>query len=243
MYGTCGDVDHDITRQIFDHYGIKVGGIEHNEDGSVKETMFFTEEFTVESAKGPVTVTVSSRADGEIDTPRGNALLEIKGKGYWPFDWLQKAFTGGYRSAEHGQMSPGHDAMLQRVKEKHKDNYWQTQITMKLTKHKVAYLLYKDRSTGQLGVRNEETGERSGVYVEFEPELFESILQRFAYVKRKLEEGKPPAPEFSDGSKECSYCPFYYMCHGAEKRRVKGQTPAIKYPGPQMEIHLEDDDA
>lgn len=240
MYGTCGDVDHDVTRQILEHFGIEVGGVAHKEDGSVEELMFFTEKFVVETPTGPVEVVISGRADGEIETPRGRALFELKGKGYWPFDWLQKAFVSGFRSKDHGQMPGGHEAMLQRVKEKHKDNYWQTQVMMKLTKHTLTYVLYKDRSTGQLGVVNETTGERSGVYVEFEPELFEQILERFAFVKRKLDEGKPPAPEHSAGSKECSYCPFYYLCHGAEERRAKKKKPVIKYPGPQMEIHLED---
>jgi CRISPR/Cas system-associated exonuclease Cas4 (RecB family) len=241
IYGICGDIDHDVTRQLFENFGVEIGGVQYNDDGSVKEQLFFTEEFSVETPAGTIEVVLSTRADGEIDTPRGkSALLEIKGKGYWVFDWLQKAFTLGFRSAEHGQMEAGHEAMLQRVKEKDKNSYWQTQVTMKLSKKDICYLLYKDRSSGQLGVVNDETGERSGVYVEFDPELFQTILERFAFIKRKLMEGKPPAPEFSAGSKECSYCPFNYMCHGAEERRVKGLKPVVLYPGPQMEIHLED---
>ena len=240
IYGVCGDIDHDATRQIMENFGIEVGGVIHNKDGSVEETMFFTEKFVVDTPTGPVEIVLSGRADGEIMTPLGRALLEIKGQGFYAFDWIQKAFVAGFRSGEHGQMPGGHGALLQRIKEKKRDHYWQCQVAMKLTKHERAYLLYKDRSTGQLGIHNPETGERTGVYIEFEPEVFEEILQRFAFVKCKLLEGKPPAPEHSAKSKDCSYCDFYYLCHGAQERREAKKKPAILYPGPQMEIHLED---
>jgi hypothetical protein len=154
---------------------------------------------------------------------------------YWVYDWLNKAFVAGYN-----RIKAGHRAALARVKEKHKDNYWQCMVTMKLTHKKQCYLLYKDRSTGTLGLHNPETGERMGVYVKFDPEIYEEILQRWAYVKTCLDQKTPPAPEFSAGSKECAYCDFRYLCHDAEDRRARGKKPVIKYPGPQMEIHLED---
>lgn len=231
IYGINGDADHDITRQLMNHHGVRVGGVTFDpETGEAVEHMSVRKEFEVEQAGRTIPIEMACRADGELETPRGSAVLEIKGMGYYPYDWLNKAFVKG-----------GHDGALKRIHDKHKSYVWQTQVTMALTGHKLCYLLVKDRSTGTLGLHNPETGERSGIYIEFDPELFEQIKQRFALIKRKLQDGEPPMPEFADGSNECSWCPFYYMCHGAQVRRNKGEEPAVLYPGPQFEEHLQDE--
>jgi CRISPR/Cas system-associated exonuclease Cas4 (RecB family) len=231
MYGICGDADHDITRQMLRHHGVEVGGVTFLDDGTVDEGAILVEEFDVETPTGEVIqVAVSCRPDGFIDMPGyDNAVLEIKGTGFWPFNWLQKMFC-----------KDGQAGALERVRTKHPDNLAQTQVTMKLSKREKAYLLYKDRSSGQIGLYNEDTGERAGVYIDFDEEMWEEILQRWAFVRKSLNEGKPPAPEYSDGSQSCGWCDFYYMCHGAETRRQKGLTPVIEYDGPKIDIHLED---
>lgn len=232
MYGVAGDADHDITRQLFTHYGIKVTGIQINEDGTIKETMYPRVQFPVEHAGQTYMVDIIARADGQIETPRGDCLLEIKGTGYYRYDWLRKTYEKeGLSGAEA------------RVKAKHSSWYAQCQVTMSLTGLKRTYLVVKDRASATLGVyREDEHGKpilesRTGQYIELDEAAFAQTLQRFAYVMRKLEEGKAPAPEFTAGSMECNYCPFFYLCHGATQREAAGLKPAILYPGPQIDIH------
>ena len=229
MYGIQGDADHDLTRQLFNHYDIPIGAVLSKVDGSMKETKRFRQTFEVELAGRTIEFVVSGRIDGEIDTPQGEAMLEIKGTGYWRNDWMLKDFEKG-----------GHDEAVKRVKRLHKKWYWQMQMSMKGTDHVLAYLVVKDRATATLGLVNRDTGERTGLYLPAEKEVQDEILKRFANVKRFLDKGSPPLPEFPDGSTECKQCPFYYMCHGARKRREAGLEPAIVYPGPQVEEHHED---
>jgi CRISPR/Cas system-associated exonuclease Cas4 (RecB family) len=229
IYGINGDADHDITRQLLTHHGIPVGGVTFEPDGSVKEHMFYRETIPVLQQGRQIPVELTCRADGEIDTPRGNAVLEIKGMGHYPYKWLNKAFEDG-----------GHDAAAAYVREKNKSYVYQCMVTMYLTGHKLCYLLVKDRGTGTLGLHNADTGERSGIYIEFDEELFDEILNRFAYVKRKLEDGEPPQPEYASGSRDCGWCPFNYLCHGATERRARGVEPAVLYPGPQFEEYHEE---
>jgi len=231
VYGILGDVDHDVSRQLLNHHGIPVGGVEFDPvTGEATETMFHREEIMVPLGQREIPITITCRADGEINTPRGMAVLEIKGMGFYPYQWLTKAFE-----------TDGHDGALARVAEKHKSYLYQCQITMALTGHKLCYLLVKDRSTGTLGLHNKETGERSGIYIEFDQELYDEILQRFAYVKKKTEDGEPPVAEFADGSFNCNYCDFHYRCHGAAQRRQRGEEPAILYPGPQFEEYTDNE--
>lgn len=235
MYGVRGDVDHDVTRQILNHHGSTVHGVTYaNGEGAGEESIIVQKNYTVESPVGPIEIMVSGRADGEIDldidpekslpTPGTRALCEIKGTGYWPYDWLNKAYELG-----------GHEAAVKRVKEKHPKWYLQCQATMALTGHTKCYLIIVDRSSGTIGLYNQNTNEREGIVLDFDKAVWEELLQKFAYIKRKLDADEMPPAEFSAKSKECSYCPFYYACHGAAERRQKGLEPVILYPGPQIE--------
>ena len=223
MYGICGDVDHDLTRQLFEGHGVKIGGVTFDDDGQATEHMFFRKDFDVETPAGNVTVQVTARADGEIDTPQGKCLLEVKGMGFYYYKLLNEAFEKG-----------GHQAVIERLYEKHQSYVRQCTVTMALSGHRRCYLLVKDRASGTLGLHNEETGERSGIYLEYDDKLWHEILQRFAYVQRKLGEGEPPRPEFTSGSRECGWCEFRYRCHDMMKRQEAGEEPHIVYPGPQF---------
>jgi CRISPR/Cas system-associated exonuclease Cas4 (RecB family) len=217
MYGVCGDADHDITRQLLKHYGVPVMGVVFEKDGEVTEQLLVRKEFTRTNAQGQdVTVTLTARADGVIDTPRGRCVLEVKGMGYWPYDWLNKAFVAGGEAGAH-----------KRLRDKHGAYYDQCQVTMALTGYKQAYLLPKDRATGTLGLHNAETGERAGLYIEFNEADFEAILQRFVFIASKVDE--PPLPERPSGSYECNFCEYRYRCHD------RFSTGEITYPGPQVE--------
>ena len=238
LFGIGGDAHHDVTRQLFEHTGSPIGGVTYNEDGSVDEHMLVRREYTVRTPDGrDITFDVTSRADGKITTPRGEALCEIKSTGHWPYEWLSSAYTEGFKPVGGDKIPPGHDAALARVKEKHKSWYWQCQVTMALCGYKLCYLIVKDRSGEAIGLHNTETGESGGIYIPFDQVVFDEILQRFAYASRKLADGEKPVAEFAAKSQTCSYCDFRYLCHGAAERRAKGLEPAVLHPGPQFEEH------
>lgn len=230
-YGVAGDADHDITRQLFIHYGVQISGIKQKVDGTIQETIYPRVQFKVQHAGNEYAVDIVARADGQIETPRGPALLEIKGTGFYRYDWLRKTYE-----------KEGIEGADARIKAKHSSWYAQCQVTMALTGLKQTYLVVKDRATANLGVYTTDPNgkpilaSRTGQYIDFDPEFFQNTLQRFAYVMRKLEEGVAPAPEFTAGSMECNYCPFLYMCHAAEQRRAAKLEPAVVYPGPQIDI-------
>lgn len=220
MYGVCGDVDHDMSRALFIQHGVPVGGIDFKEDGEQVELLWYREQIEWNDQ----TFEITARCDGLMpETPHGPALLEIKGMSGFAYDWLNKAF-----------IKDGHAGALERIKKKHQSYYDQCHVSMALSGHKLCYLLPKDRSSGTLGLHNPDTNERSGIYIEFDPEHYKKILDRFAYVTRKLGEGKPPMPEKTPGSRECGWCEFRYRCHDALERKAQGLEPHVVYPGPQV---------
>lgn len=228
MYGIMGDLDHDITRQLLNQSGTEVGHVDYSDGtGEGKEQLQIQKPYRVkrEADGREVEIIVSGRADGSMETPRGRALLEIKGTGFWPYKYLNEAY-------EHG----GQDACLKRIKEKHPSWYAQMQTSMAIFGYDLCYLIVKDRSTGTIGQFNSETGVREGIYIQFDGAFFQRTLQRFAFVHSKLgaDVSDGPKPEFAAKSKECSYCDFRWMCHGAHERRQKGLEPVYLYPGPQF---------
>lgn len=227
MYGIIGDIDHDITRDLLNQSGCTVGHVEYDGDGAPgRETLQGRRIYTVDLNGKDIEVEVSARADGSLNTPKGRALLEIKGISAWAYDWMNKAFING-----------GHQGVVDYIKEKRPGWYSQMQVSMALFGYDICYLIVKDRSSGTLGFRNPETGERSGAYFQFDPDFFRQTLQRFAFVKSKL--GAPddqgPRPEFAAKSKECGFCDWRWRCHGADERRKKGLEPVYLYPGPQQQ--------
>lgn len=223
MYGVCGDVDHDLTRQLFEGHGVPIGGVTISDDGQGQEHMFYREDVTVKLPTGDVVIQLTARADGELETPQGTALLEIKGMGFYYYKLLNEAFEKG-----------GHQAVLERLRDKHQSYLRQCMVTMFLSGHRLCYLVVKDRASGTIGLVNEETGERSGIYIPFDQDMLDDTLKRFAYVQRKLDENEPPAPEYTAGSRECGWCEYRYRCHDMMDRQQKGEEPFIVYPGPQM---------
>ena len=240
MYGVCGDLDHDATRQLLTHYGSPVEGIKYNKDGSMEEQMYVRKTYEVPipgREDFTTTIEVVSRADGEMETARGKRLVEIKGTGFYPYKWLNEAFNEGFKDKDGRKWPAGHDAVVARVKEKHPKWYAQMQVTSALSGYddRGAYLIVKDRSTGTLGVWNYKTEERTGIYIPFEPDMYQEILDKFAFVKRAVRSGDIPTAGYPRKSKTCEYCDFRWACHGADERREKGLSPEFVYPGPQME--------
>ena len=208
MLGVGGDADHDVTRQMLGHYGIEVRKVSHNEDGSVDELLMDAVEFDCELPDGTTErVTFSSRADGEIDVPEGVALLEIKGMSYWPFKYLKDA------------VKKGPEATLAHLHKKHRRYLYQVEITMRIFGYDRVYFVFKDRSFGTL----------LGHLYERDDELWAQIRREMGLVWKAVREGEPPRP-LIEGSSDCSWCPYHYLCHGAMKREQQGKEPAVLYP-------------
>lgn len=234
MLGVQGSVDHDVTRQLLAQHGVVLKETTTDADGNTDETL---EGFCEVDVKG-TKIIVSFRADGEVSTPQGDGLLEIKGMGFYPYDYMQKAFIAG-----------GNEGCVERLKTKHVRYYWQMMMSVYLSNtfrgkdYKFAYFLPKDRSGGNLGVgeftrtRDPLTGEytfrntRTGIYVPFDQATVDHVLAKFAHVSRSVEAYTAPSPQYAAGSDSCEkYCPFVYACHHADERAAKGIEPAVLYP-------------
>ena len=228
VYGICGDLDHDLTRQLFEYADVPIHTVTTLETGAQIEKLLLDQTFQVEHNGETYDVRIRGRSDGEIDTDKGRVLLEIKGTGFYPYKFLQKAYD---KSGLKGLLDRVRGVQDDNSDAKHLQWYAQCQVSMGLTGHEYTYLVVKDRSTGTLGFYKEndqgrpDEATRTGVHLPFDQAFFEKTLQRFAYVLRKLDEGVPPAPEFTKGSKPCSQCDFYYRCHGDGV-----------YPGPQIDM-------
>lgn len=236
VYGIQGDADHDLARQMMDHYGIKLEGITFDRvTGKVEEDGTIVRTFETPGPDGePIDVTFSSRADGILpETPRGRCLLEIKGMPKWGYKYLNEAF-------EHD----GHEGALKYVCEKKRVYEWQCETTMRLFDEEQTYLLPKERDSGTLGLFDEDKNIRAGIYMPSTEERWNKVLKHGAYVFHCLRLGEPPVKEFASGSNECKYyCPFRYLCHDKDERIAKkkaGQlrkdAPDVVYPGPKIDI-------
>lgn len=215
LIGMDGDIAHDMSRQLLEHFGVLLDGVE-------KE---ITRTFTVDN----VDFSVVARADGHIsiDDPTGTtvpvwALLEIKSMGGYAYKYLNDAFLYG-----------GNDAVVERVRDKHKSYLQQCTTTAVLHDKEWIYLLVKDRSMSQLGLHDASNGRRSGGAVwKVDMELWDKLLKKFGRIAKAVQNGVPPRAEYADGSKECGQCPFLYLCHNATNRKERGLKPEVVYPIP-----------
>jgi hypothetical protein len=216
---------------MFDHYNIPITGVIMNDDGSVEETESLTRMATAEFPDGNVEVELSARLDGIIETEKGTCVLEIKGVGFNSFKWLNEAWRKG-----------GEEAVFERVKDKHRYWYSQCQISMFIIQQKYpeiqnAYLVVKDRSSGALGFFDEKRGHGT-IHIPYDPDEVKAVTQRMGVVKKALDTGVPPTRRI-EGSMDCTWCNFHYLCYGADTRRKKNLEPVILYPGPQIDHHVE----
>jgi len=261
-YGVDGDVHHDIVRQMMLAHGIRLAGITQGEDGSTDEFNFTTQDFTVETGLGDqTTITISTRQDGWIfHEDYGWMLMEIKSVGHWPQHYMAKAYFEGWTDEVGTAYPPGHDAALAYICEKKPEYVAQIMAGLAIAREQGegklpfdtsegytldhAYLVIKDRSNCHIGYHDRD-GDREGlggIIIPWDDALFQKILRRCAIIKGKVADGTPPIPEYPAGSKQCGYCPFKYACHDADKRRKKGQEPAVVYPDPAVQINFVEED-
>lgn len=261
-YGIDGDVHHDIVRQYMLAHGIRLAGITQAEDGSTDEFMFVTHDFETTNANGDTTsITISTRQDGWIfHEDYGWMLMEIKSVGHWPQHYMAKAFFEGWKDENGKKYGPGEEAALAYMIEKKPEYIAQIMAGLAIGKARGednlpfdtseqytldhAYLVMKDRSNCHIGYHDRDGDKEmlGGIIIHWDEELFNKILRRCAITKGKINAGTPPIPEYPAGSKQCGWCPFKYACHDADKRRKRGQTPAIVYPDPAVRVTFVDPD-
>ena len=206
-----GNLQQDVVRSLFKEHNIPIEGIVFGEDGTQEETLAAQKEFEVDMGDGTTsTVTVSARADGRFpNLEGGSAIFEFKTIDHFKNYWLQKTYDGHFGTK-------GNDAVLERIETKHGYYDGQMQITMAIFGDDQTYFGAKNRSAVAYGLETPD-GLRTGVFVPRDEGKIKTILRTFAGIKEAVETGKPP-PAKLDGSMECSFCPFYYQCHGKMKR-------------------------
>ena len=257
-YGVDGDVHHDVVRQMMLAYGIRLAGITQAEDGSTDEFMFVTQDFDVTNDNGDTaSITISTRQDGWIfHEDYGWMLMEIKSVGHWPYTYMAKAFFEGWKDENGKQYPPGEDAALAYIWEKKPEYIAQIMAGLAIGKERGpsnlpfdteeqytldhAYLVIKNRSDCHIGYHDRDGNKDplGGIIIPWDADLFQKILRRCQVVKGKVNDGVAPIPEYPAGSKQCSYCPFKYACHDADKRRKQGKEPAIVYPDPAVKVEF-----
>jgi hypothetical protein len=208
-----GDVHHDIVRQLFDQAGIEQRAIVFEESGSVKETgqrkTYHFEGYDIE---------VSGRCDGEIATPRGWAVHEIKSIWFYGYKYYQDDYKKG-----------GADAVLERIEKKNGAWVPQAQFMMDMRELDTWYLTLKDRNFGGIGFERE--GRRVGVYLDRDPKVLDTALADLVTVEKALEGSTDPPPQrFLAGDWKCKSCRWRYACHDADARRDRGLVPDVVYP-------------
>ena len=225
-----GDIHHDMVRQTMLHWGITLGGITQDEEtGETHENKYIVTEFEYDDVK----FNVSSRQDGWIEHEDydGLIMMEIKSVGHWPHNYMVKAYEEG-----------GAAGFVEYIKEKKPEYVYQMNAGMAMNKDDHCYLVLKDRSNSHIGIHLNDGTVVGGVVFDYDPVLMEKIKRRCVAVKRAVIAGKPPMPEFTAGSKQCGYCPYYYACHASFKRKKAGLTPTMVYPDPTIDVGLLEDD-
>ncbi len=214
LVSDSGQFHHDYARHVGNHYGMGLTGFTE-EDGKQTEDPYVVRTFEHDGR----TFSVSARRDAGIDlgldTP---AVVEIKSMSQFDFQNLQSAFSTG-----------GEEKVLERVLAEHPNYAWQGNTTAMVMEWRYVYLWLVGRSGNNLGLHSGYGGKAhewrpladrhvGGVVWEVEEQDRGNILQKLADVDRALEEGSPPAPDYTDGSRACNQCPFWYACHGKRKR-------------------------
>lgn len=217
-----GDIHHDMVRQMLLHWGIELRGItQEGGEGETVEDPFVVADFEYNGMK----FQIATRQDGWIkhEDYEKWPLLEIKSVGHWPYHYLAKAYETG-----------GEDGFREYIAEKRPGYLYQMTVGMKIHGDDMAYLLLKDRSNSHIGIHLSNGEIIGGVVFPYDNDVWEKIARRCVTVKRAVMDGIPPVPEYTAGSKQCGWCPFHYLCHGADKRRKAGLEPAVVYPDAEV---------
>lgn len=227
-YARDGNAHHDLVRTFMaDMGGAKLRHVTRDEMNQLSiET--FKEDVAVKH-KG-LTFKIHARVDGAVKLGRSWAVLEIKSIGnrdYWKYNniWTET-------------LDP--DAVLAQVREDHPGYIYQCLAGMRATGYKQAAIVLKGRDCAAMGLHSQRDPDQILGILPFKwcSATWTTVLNRCATVERAKRDGNPPRAEYLQSSKECSYCPFFHLCHGAAKARKRGQK--IQHPQLGEVLHVKD---
>jgi hypothetical protein len=204
-----------------------IGAVKRNKAGLLAEETF-AKDVTVKH-KG-LTLTFHARVDGTVKLGRSEAVLEIKSIGnrdYWAYNnvWTQNLSA---------------DAVANHMAENNMNFIYQAHVGMFATKLKQAAIVLKGRDCCATGLHSQRDPEQilGHVPIKWSPAIWTQVLNRCSIVQKAKDDMRPPRAEFLQSSKECGYCPFFHLCHGAAKAKKKGQP--VLHPQLGEKLHVKD---
>lgn len=227
-YGNDGNVHHDMVRTQLQEAGIDIGGVTFNANGTVTED----ESYILPVKHKGQTFNISMRLDGTIRLGVKKHTLEIKSLGYWKYAAICKVW----------ESTESEVAVLGYLQSNRQDMVYQVHANMAATKLKQAYLMFKDRSDCAVGLHSRKNPQAilGGVVVKFSPTIWTGILDKLAFIQRKLNENDAPPPDFQEEVTACGYCNYYHLCHGMRKREKKKMVPILLHPQLGTKLHVDD---
>lgn len=204
-----GDVHHDVIRQLFEKAGVEQRAIEED----IRKTYHY---------KG-YDLEVSGRADGEISTPLGWSIEEIKTKGM------------GFKYYRAAYAKDGFAGVLERMRKKDRTWEYQAQFMMDMRELDTWCLVLKDRDFGPMGFLAPGGEIPVCGYLDRDPAILDAALDRLVVVEKAIESGEPPIHGHIPSAWQCEICRWRYTCHDAEQRAEQGLEPHIVYPGPLVD--------
>lgn len=217
-YGNDGDMHHDAVRRFMQSIGLKIDDVKFREDGTVEETGVYVLDLKHKGKK----FRISMRLDGKVKTGTVRRTLEIKSIGYWKLKPIVDVWTN----------TESETAVLAWLLQNRKDIIYQVHANMVATGLKSTYLVIKSRSECYTGLHSSKNPDSilGGIVVPFSDNVWQGILNKLAFVQKHLDSKTEPEPDFIEPSKECDYCKYQHLCHGAAKREKKGLSPARLHP-------------
>lgn len=227
-YGRDGDAHHDLVRNfIVDVGGGKIEQVKRDKEGKLSIETFAKD---VRVKHKDENLTFHARVDGIIKLGRSKAVLEIKSIGnrdYWAYNnvWSDSLDV---------------DKVIAHMHENNMNFVYQAHVGMFAAKLKKAALVLKSRDACVTGLHSQRDPEQILGYVpiDWSDAIWTMILNRATIVQKAMKKKEPPRAEFLQSSKECGYCPFFHLCHGAIKAKKKGQK--VQHPQLGDVMHVRD---
>jgi hypothetical protein len=202
QYGPSGDFYHDHVRFEMRDAGVEFAGLtfdDHTrrveENDACKPTI---------SHNGVDGIILSGRGDGRIKLGDTWAYNELKTVGEGKYRWMLKSYHDG-----------GSAKLLKYLREKYTS--YMEQINMMCSPEMLdlpcTYLVLVNRGNCQFGVCDRNFKNRTGgLVIPFDPELWEKQKNKMAMIQRMTNDGELPIRGRSEGSKDCSQCPYERRC-------------------------------
>lgn len=204
LYGQDGDISHDSVRWLMKQAGVVMDWLEFDETtGRIEEKGYFRKEIEHNGER----FTVSGRADGLVylEDLDKSLPLEIKSVDGFKAKYIQSAYEKGN--------------LLDYLHTGNSGKYYkwlcQMTLTSKMMGYDATYLVLKDRSLCQIGVRDVVNDVREGFIVPVDEALYVELLNKMAVISKMIREKTPPIREYLDGDYDCRICNFNHICRPA----------------------------